>query len=74
MAYGFSSVNQLFNLPKTYRGNIPSILAVRVKSIVLNETHPRFEELGSWNALGVIEYESVVNPEPNLPLPTYVNS
>jgi hypothetical protein len=70
MSYGFSSVNQLFNLPKTYKGNIPSILAVRVKSIVLNETHPRFEELGSWNALGVIEYESVVNPEPNLPLPT----
>ena len=33
--------------------------AVRVKSIILNESHPRFVELGEWNALGAIEYEVV---------------
>jgi hypothetical protein len=38
------------------------IVAVRVKSIVLDDTHPRFEELGEWNALGTIEYDIVQNP------------
>ena len=33
--------------------------AVRVKSIILNESHPRFVELGEWSALGAIEYELV---------------
>ena len=33
--------------------------AVRVKSIILNESHPRFVELGEWNALGAIEQEVV---------------
>jgi len=36
--------------------------AVRVKSIILNESHPRFVELGEWNALGAIEYEVVNTP------------
>jgi hypothetical protein len=38
------------------------IQAARVKSIVLDENHPRFVELGEWNALGVIEFEYVNNP------------
>jgi hypothetical protein len=66
MSYGFSAVNQLFNNPSfDIRENNNNIFAVRVKSIVLDETHPRFEELGGWNALGVIEYESVINPDPS---------
>ena len=28
----------------------------RVVSIVLDEAHPRFKELGEWNGLGTIEY------------------
>ena len=36
----------------------------RVVSIVLNEKHPRFKELGEWNALGTIEYTLVDNPTP----------
>lgn len=45
------------------------IQAVRVKSIVLDESHPRFKELGEWNGLGVIEYEDVENPLYSAKLP-----
>ena len=38
------------------------IIPVRVVSIVLDENHPRFQNLGGWNALGTIEYELVKNP------------
>jgi len=38
------------------------LIPVRVKSIILNESHPRFKELGGWNALGLIEYDNVINP------------
>jgi len=41
----------------------PTLTPVRVKSILLNESHPRFKELGGWNALGLIEYDSVINPQ-----------
>lgn len=41
------------------------ITTARVKSIVLDENHPRFKELGEWNSLGTIEYDSVENPSPN---------
>lgn len=37
-------------------------ISVRVLSIVLDDTHPRFKELGEWNGLGTIEYEVVNNP------------
>ena len=46
------------------------VRAVRVLSIVLDETHPRFKELGEWNGLGIIEYEDVINPLPSPSLPT----
>ena len=46
------------------------IRAVRVLSIVLDTTHPRFQELGGWNGLGIIEYEDINNPLPSPSLPT----
>ena len=36
----------------------------RVVSIVLDENHPRFKELGEWNGLGTIEYTLVDQPVP----------
>jgi len=36
----------------------------RVVSIVLDETHPRWKELGEWNGLGTIEYTLVDQPVP----------
>jgi len=45
------------------------IIPARVISIVLNETHPKFLDLGEWNALGAIEYELVENPNINQQYP-----
>jgi hypothetical protein len=74
--YGFSSLNQNLNnfLGNNFNTNLAQqqanlIQAVRVTSIVLDENHPKFKELGEWNALGVIEYEDVINPLPSSNLP-----
>ena len=40
----------------------PQLIPVRVKSIILNEDHPKFKELGEWNSLGAIEFEYVTIP------------
>lgn len=45
------------------------IIPARVISIVLNETHPKFLDLGEWNALGAVEYELVENPNINQKFP-----
>jgi hypothetical protein len=65
--YGQTSLQTTLNGNRTFFGLIPkstseNLTSVRVMSIVLDETHPRFEELGGWNALGTIEYESVAKP------------
>jgi hypothetical protein len=70
--YGFKKVyngitnNQIPNLGI----NNELLTVVRVKSIVLDETHPRFKNLGEWDALGTIEYENVIKPNVIDPLPT----
>ena len=76
-SYGFSALNQQLNANLDNGFNVNNaivqsylIKAVRVLSIVLDENHPRFKELGEWNALGVIEYEDVINPLPSPSLPT----
>ena len=72
MAYGFSGLNKSLNTKSS--GNSQAldaagfknlITAVRVKSIILDDTHPRFKELGEWNSIGIIEYEVVNSPTPN---------
>jgi hypothetical protein len=64
----------LFSSPKTSRNNTVrgnNLIFGRVKSIILDETHPRYEELGGWNALGIIEFETVATPTTNIQvLPT----
>lgn len=54
------------------------LTSVRVKSIILDESHPRFKELGEWNSLGVIEYQSIDNPQETtfypLAYPVYANN
>ncbi len=66
--YGFSALNRNLNTNlnngfgvKNAINQYNLIKSVRVLSIVLDENHPRFKELGEWNALGVIEYEEVNN-------------
>lgn len=67
--YGFSSLNQNLNSSFTNTSNSDNskgrVVAARVMSIVLDETHPRFKELGEWNALGAIEFNLVDNPNYN---------
>jgi hypothetical protein len=70
--YGFSALNQQLNANANNGFNVANaisqanlIRAVRVLSIVLDETHPRFKELGEWNGLGTIEFEDVINPLPS---------
>jgi hypothetical protein len=67
--FGFSSVNNNLNLSNNNGFGISTlsnldnlIVPARVKSIVLDSTHPRFLKLGGWSALGAIEYELVSNP------------
>lgn len=68
-SYGFSGLNKNLNSNKNNGFNIGTalktgtiIIPARVISIILNETHSRFNDLGGWNALGAIEYELVENP------------
>lgn len=76
--FGFESFNKQLNT--TSQNNVfdalatlsQTITAVRVKSIVLNETHPRFKELGEWNGLGTIEFQSVDNPQESVSYSTAV--
>lgn len=75
-SYGFSALNQQLNANANNGFAVSQaisqanlIKAVRVLSIVLDETHPRFKELGEWNGLGIIEYEDVINPLPSQILP-----
>lgn len=75
--YGFSALNNNLNANANNGFNVANaisqanlIRAVRVLSIVLDETHPRFQELGEWNGLGIVEYEDVINPLPSPSLPT----
>lgn len=75
--FGFSALNNSLN--QNLNNGVSTLQAisqagliqsVRVLSVVLDETHPRFIELGEWNALGIIEYESVENPLPSQKPPT----
>ena len=74
--YGLGALNQAFNSSNQNNFNATSGVGnifqpVRIKSIILNESHPRFKELGEWNGLGIIEYEPVDNPQTvSNPLPT----
>jgi hypothetical protein len=66
--YGISAINQINNTKSGILGKLlfnqaNSLRAVRVTSIVLDKTHPRFTELGEWNGLGTIEYEDVITPK-----------
>jgi hypothetical protein len=81
--YGLSGLNRNLNSNRNNNFNTDTALntadlitAVRVLSIILDENHPRFEELGGWNALGTIEYELVTNPNtsPQLPIAFSLNS
>ena len=68
---GIVSINTLANSSRENNFNLFTRLGLnslivtgRVVSIVLDETHPRFKELGGWNGLGTIEYDISTSPTP----------
>ena len=68
---GLIAINNVANSSKqnsfgtfTNMGLNSLIIAGRVISIVLDETHPRFKEIGEWNGLGTIEFDLVAAPTP----------
>jgi hypothetical protein len=68
---GLIAINNVANSSKqnsfetfTNMGLNSLIIAGRVISIVLDETHPRFKEFGEWNGLGTIEFDLVSTPTP----------
>ena len=61
--YGISALTRTTDSP---RGNqpstSPSIVSVRVKDIILDDTHPEFENYGEWNGIGTIFYDAIDFP------------
>ena len=54
-----------------------NITPVRVRDIILDDTHPKFKEYGEWNGIGVIFYENInlaYSADPTIPkqyIPAY---
>jgi hypothetical protein len=68
---GLIAINKVANSSKensfntfTNLGLNSLIVAGRIISIVLDETHPRFKEFGEWNGLGTIEFDLINSPTP----------
>ena len=47
------------------------LITVRVKDIILDETHPEFINQGGWSSIGTIFYEEIKDFSINLPLNNY---
>ena len=63
MDYGFSGLIKRVNSNlNNFTQPIVTLTPVRVLSILLDETHPKFKELGGWNSIGLIEFEPVETP------------
>ena len=56
--YGLAGLSDIVAPVKTGGGGGgPSFIPVRVVDIVLNETHPRFGEVGEWNGIEGLGYQ-----------------
>ena len=62
--YGFSSVNKQVNFKSSNGSNNQNLIDevnqkfiyARVVDIILDDTHPKFEELGGWSSIGTVFY------------------
>tara|TARA_R110000782_G_scaffold77835_1_gene154208 strand:+ start:36 stop:1310 length:1275 start_codon:yes stop_codon:yes gene_type:complete len=62
---GFNGLNKNLSKPQGSRENLNNTLSTinnkvivgRVTDIILDENHPKFNEVGGWNGLGTIFYE-----------------
>lgn len=62
--YGFAGLNQSLDLNKnesSFLGQIDNLdskwISARVTDIILDNNHPKFNEYGNWNSIGIIEFE-----------------
>lgn len=77
--YGISALTQGSISNTTNQEISPNeILSVRVKDIILDDTHPKFNEYGGWNGVGTIFYDDVKFPfateTANVAIPLYSNN
>ncbi len=54
-----SSSNNIFNQISELNNKL---LGGRVLDIILDDTHPKFQEYGEWNGIGIIEWEKTEEP------------
>lgn len=61
--YGISSITQNSNpgIKLTSDGE-GEVISVRVLDIILDDSHPLFEEYGEWNSIGTIFYDDIAVP------------
>jgi hypothetical protein len=76
--YGISALTSTTETPQPPKvNNSVEITSVRVKDIILNDTHPQFSNYGEWNGLGTIFYDAVSFPfgvdSVNIAIPLYSN-
>ena len=45
-----------------------TIRSVRVISIILDDTHPLFNEYGQWDSIGLIFFDDIESPKPYQPV------
>ena len=79
--YGISALTQGNKTPSTPSSNkLNNLPSVRVTDIILDDTHPNFEEYGGWNGIGTIFYDGVSFPfdeaknTSNVAIPLYSNN
>ena len=66
--YGFSGLknNQRGSSPSNLFNQVSELnnklLGGRVLDIVLDDSHPKFQEYGEWNGIGIIEWEKIEEP------------
>jgi len=61
--YGISALTRTTEPQSTLQPNTSAeVVSVRVIDIILDDTHPNFEEYGEWNGVGTIFYDSVQFP------------
>lgn len=61
--YGISSLTRGVEFsPQNKSSDNVNIVSVRVKDIILDDSHPKFKEYGEWNGVGTIFYDNVNFP------------
>ena len=61
--YGISALTRGVEFsPQKKSSGGANIVPVRVKDIILDNSHPKFKEYGEWNGIGTIFYDAVDFP------------